>query len=226
MYYEVPHYDFFLVTKKGKVKNKHTGNILTPYRDKDGYLRVTAKHKGDKQRCYVHRLVALAFIPNPENKSQVNHKNCIRDDNAVENLEWVTPKENVVHSSVAGNLLKGQEHSKTYLLDSEVNLICKMLEQGYSRKYIKGSLKLTYGTLDGIIGRRTWTHISSKYDIPLPKRRLSEECVHNICKSLHDGRTDKEIIKLYKSEGLTKGSLRFIKLRKTFKNISSLYTWE
>lgn len=67
---------------------------------KNGYLRIYARQNSTNKRkdLYIHRLVALYFIPNPLNKKYVNHKNCNRSDNRVENLEWVTAKENTEYT--------------------------------------------------------------------------------------------------------------------------------
>lgn len=70
------------------------GIILKPWDDGKGYLKVQLHKKSFR----VHRLVAQEFIPNPENKPQVNHKNGIKSDNRVENLEWVTNAENTQHA--------------------------------------------------------------------------------------------------------------------------------
>lgn len=76
------------------------GKKIKSYTDKDGYLKVRLWEEGTKKykNCFVHRLVAQAYLPNSLNKKTVNHINGIKHDNRVENLEWATYSENELHS--------------------------------------------------------------------------------------------------------------------------------
>ena len=82
----------YQVSNKGRVKSLYKGSerILKPKLNTNGYLRVRLYKNRDLQNRYIHRLVAEAFIPNSQNKPQVNHKDENKKNNCVENLEWIT----------------------------------------------------------------------------------------------------------------------------------------
>jgi len=90
------------ITKSDGYTYTRKGKIIKP-QERQGYLRGRVSVMKVKATYSIHRLVATAFIPNPENKEQVNHINENKADNRVANLEWVTPKENVQHSFKLGN---------------------------------------------------------------------------------------------------------------------------
>ena len=86
--------------------------ILKPYKNKLGYLCINLYRDNKVKQMYVHRLVAIAFIPNPENKPCIDHINTIRNDNRIENLRWVTYKENM-NNELTKEKLSG-ENSNNY----------------------------------------------------------------------------------------------------------------
>lgn len=92
MFREIPGLNDYLVNAKGVVISKRTRKRLSPNNNGNGYYQVQF---GDGKNRYVHRLVAMAFIPNPDNKPQVDHIDGNKGNNAAENLRWVTVSENV-----------------------------------------------------------------------------------------------------------------------------------
>lgn len=100
---------------------------------KNGYIRIGLHKDGSWKHFLVHRLVAEAFIPNPENKPQVNHFDSDMSNNAVENLEWCTASENAMHSFAYNNRKKAKPPVK---YGSENNMSRKIVKLGINGKYI------------------------------------------------------------------------------------------
>ena len=89
------------IRKNGRIMNTK-GRILKAGIDKYGYYRITLSYKGKRKSYYVHRLVARAYLKDYDENLQVNHKNGIKTDNRIENLEMVTLQENIRHSIITG----------------------------------------------------------------------------------------------------------------------------
>ena len=168
--------NYYKISSWGNVVNKN-GKKIKYETDKNGYKRCTLTLiNGRKKHFFVHRLVAMYFIPNPDNKPEVNH--LLRDKNNLyyKYFEWVTSEENRYHSKTHHRqMAKGcQVHPMSTMTNEDVERICQMMEDGktnkdiciafgYNNKIDKTGYEKFRGKLKHIRSRRTWTPISRKY---------------------------------------------------------------
>ena len=102
-------YDKYVVFEDGVIINMNRGKILKPQQNKRGYMKITLY--GEKRKTLsIHRVLALAYIPNPEDKPEVDHKNRINNDNRLENLRWATHIENMENKNIYKNNKSKLQH--------------------------------------------------------------------------------------------------------------------
>lgn len=142
--------DDYEITRDGKVINKHTGRLVKPQINGTGYYRVAI----GKKLMFVHRLVAQLYIPNPENKEQVNHKDGNKLNNCVENLEWVTNRENSLHALHNGWMRIEEKHQFAKLNRAQVKFIKQHPEM--SRNELSELFNVSPHTISDIRTGRTW----------------------------------------------------------------------
>lgn len=97
----------YVIYSDGRIYSTHKGKFLKPYLNDKGYQKVRICENGSFKMWTVHRLVATMFLKQEKGKNQVNHKNGIKTDNRVENLEWCTNSENQKHSWAMGLIKSG-----------------------------------------------------------------------------------------------------------------------
>lgn len=95
---KIPNYPNYSATSDGRIYSHNLNKFMMLSKMPEGYLRLNIKNDNGQKKFLVHRLIALTFIPNPENKPQVNHIDNNKSNNCIDNLEWITNKENREHS--------------------------------------------------------------------------------------------------------------------------------
>lgn len=206
----------YCVSREGKIFSLKSNRFLKPFSDTAGYQYIECYKNGKKHKFSVHRLVATAFIENPENKKEVNHKDGNKLNNTVENLEWVTPSENCVHAERTGL------RNNALLTDEQVHAICSKICDGFRNSDISNMFGVPKYTVSEIKNKKSYNYISDEYDFSVVKRdqRISVETVINICELLQEGRSYAEIEEITNAN---KRSISCIKRRIYFTEISKNY---
>lgn len=152
----------YKVSNLGRVKNCYSGSrkskILKPFHIKGGYLVSTLKCQRKWKKFYIHRLVASEFISNSNNYPQVNHKDGNKKNNYYLNLEWTSPKENILHSYDTGLAKIGQERSGSKLTNKDVREI-KYSVPRMRYKEISKIYGIAPSTIAKIRSGQSWKHI-------------------------------------------------------------------
>lgn len=164
---EIEGYPNYFVTSDGDVYSKKFNRTNSCKKLKrtyvgKGYLRVSLWGVEKRKTFLVHRLIALAFIPNPHNYKEINHLNSKRDDNRAINLEWCNQSQNILHGYKSGYCIptKGELHGMHILTEAEVLKIRGMwIPRKFSQEKIASLFGVKRGAIKDIVERKTWRHI-------------------------------------------------------------------
>lgn len=158
----------YSVSTIGRIKNDETGKFLKPILSGKYYIVNLRLDKYEQITRLIHRLVAETFIPNPEHKRTVNHKQGNAKGklmNTVDNLEWATYEEQSFHAYKNGLKGMGDNNSLSTHTEKEAREVCELIQSGYNDAYI-----ITRGFDQSFVrkirNKISWKNISAEYDFP------------------------------------------------------------
>lgn len=150
----IPGYPNHQVSSDGRIKNSASGVILRCTKTSKGYLAFHTR--ADEPKIFVHRVVLTVFVGVIPTKPWVNHKNGIRSDNRLDNLEWCTPSENATH---AFRILQ-RKHPRTHLSTDDVLTIRRKIHSGSKRKDLAIEYEVSLSTIHAIASKQNWNAIT------------------------------------------------------------------
>lgn len=192
--------NMYIVSNTGKVVNTVTGNICRANDNGHGYLYVSLRNiNGAYKKYYIHRLVAISFIPNYYNLETVNHL-AEKDFNMSYNLEWMSRSNNVYDARYTGKNTSNTD--RNLFTDEKIHQACKMLEEEKDYGDILKEINVpdnkdTRDMLCKIKSGAAWKNISKLYNIENKNRKytVEDETVHRICQLISEGLKDADIIR-------------------------------
>jgi hypothetical protein len=186
----------YTVDVDGRIYSNHTNRYLKPFKNPSGYYLIDLHHNGNSYTRQVHRLVANAFIPNPDKLPTVNHINGDKSCNAVWNLEWMSIKDNVQHAWKTG-LAKpryGTDNPANVYSEEQIYAVCAYLEADVLNNHeIANKCGVNVTLIRDIKFRGKWKQISCQYDINKIPAGL-KDIRQDIMNLMEQGYKNKEIL--------------------------------
>ena len=139
----------YQVSNTGKVRDLKN-HIKPVYKNNKGYECLSLYYNGKTYHPTVHRLVAKAFIPNPNNYDQINHKDCNKENNSVENLEWCNQRYNYDEGMKTFQYSKNEEHYFAKLKNSDIPIIYGLYKLGFTRATVAKIFNVHPSSLEAI----------------------------------------------------------------------------
>lgn len=157
MWKPINDYPKYEISNFGNVKSNYKNKLLKEQKDKDGYFQVNLFENKVSKTIKIHKLVALHFINNPEDKPQINHIDGNKQNNNYLNLEWCTTQENTFHA-INNNLAdaKGEKHGGSKLIPEN---IIDIRNSDLSPKELAIKYNICIQTISDIRLRKRWKHI-------------------------------------------------------------------
>lgn len=157
LFRSIPGFCPYEISESGQLRRN--GVILSTPSMKNGYKRKYLKDL--KKNILIHRMIALAWIPNPNNLPEVNHIDADKTNNSIENLEWCTRKQNAIHAYKAGLFpdQRGEAGPRAKLKEIDIKIIREAHSISFTQKQISTYLKCHQSTISLIVNRINWNNI-------------------------------------------------------------------
>jgi HNH endonuclease/NUMOD4 motif len=152
----------YSASSSGKVRRDSSNRIVTPQLSNCGYARIYLYKNGVKERFAVSNIIITSFFGKRPAGLQVNHKNGIKNDNRIINLEYVTPSQNTLHAYriLKRPTIKGSKHYRTKLKEEDIVEIRDLYKAGeYTLVQLSDKFNIGFNAISKIINYQRWTHV-------------------------------------------------------------------
>lgn len=150
----------YKVSNRGRVCNTRNDRLLKPLINSQGYLMVMLCNRSFRKRCYIHRLVLIAFRGYPFSSEETRHLDDVKTNNWLSNLRWGTKEENWEDRRLYGNNLQGEGNGKSKLRTLDVLVIRKGYRKRVNVKVLSKKFKVSVAQIHRIVNYKSWKHVA------------------------------------------------------------------